>query len=325
MKAFWKAVVILTLGMMVSSSAYAAEEDEVTTLVGSGAAGQGTFTMDHPRHIALQGGNTYFVDGDHNHAKLRMYNGKELSTVVDLAKSPQFHRSKMFVDTGLAAAKDTLYVSDYQGLYKVVGHRITAVAAVNDYIKEQHIEYIYRMKAYQNTLILMGWKKAQSGTYIFIQYNPDDNSVSPLLDNVSYDYSPNTFYPDKDGILVTTTGGYIIYEKYSPRKTINVESFQDGNVLDAWTTASGYLHYSIVTAGGTENKIMARPRSSEDEEDNSLVAGGTRGYQDGVMDEAEMDFAQDFTWDGTGYIFSDEDNNMIRKLWVDDPPTNVVQ
>lgn len=42
-----------------------------------------------------------------------------------------------------------------------------------------------------------------------------------------------------------------------------------------------------------------------------------------MKDQAEMDYATDFVWDGDGYVFADRDNSVIRKLWMDIPPTNV--
>jgi hypothetical protein len=144
------------------------------------------------------------------------------------------------------------------------------------------------------------------------------------LDTHNYP-SPNNFYVDDQGILVSCQNGVVQYERFFPRESIEVIETNTGTFSDAWVTQDGYL-ISVQAKDRTQWVINKRPRNESIGDINSseLIAGGRRGYVDGLLDQVEMDGATDFVWDGSGYVFADKDNHAIRKLWLDEAPTNIV-
>lgn len=299
------------------------ENGQVSTIIGNGTAGQTSMLLDHPRNIDTVGGNIYFVDGSHKTAKLRMYNGKSIKTVVDLAKSPLVKRDKYFVSTGLAAISGEVFVSSNNLLYHVIGPRITTVDRVNTYLKSHGMEYLYRMRHSGDWIYIMYTTKSQGYAYGFIRYNPSDGTLEPVLDGVQVN-APNNFYANDRGIIISCQDGIVQVEKLFPRETITEIETNTGSMLDAWSTKSGQLIYSM-----TEDRVYGRiytiPTSSDSYDDYSLLAGGPRGFNDGIADEVQVDGAKDFIWDGSGYLFGDAGNDSIRKLWLDDPPSYLVQ
>lgn len=302
------------------------EEGQVSTIIGNGTASQGKYTVEGPRNLDVDGKKIYFVDGKHDKALLRVFDGKTNSTYVKLAGDEVAGKnSKYFVSTGLAVVDREVFVSSHVKLYSVKSKTLTKekylthVSKLHDYMDKNGYDYIFRMEEYDKKLYFMLAKK--NGTYGFVSYDVKDKTIIEELEPKIYPSSPNNFYVDEDGILIAFQSGVIQFEGLFPRRTIEVVETNTGSFLDAWTTQNGYLHY-IELRDRTQNIIERRHRSDVD--DLSLVAGSRRGYVDGMLDQVEMDGATDFVWDGSGYVFADKGNHAIRKLWVDTPPTSVV-
>lgn len=306
------------------------ENQQVSTIIGNGTAGQGTYTVLKPQNIEYDKGKVYFVDGERDKALLRVFDGKKNSTYVKLAGDEVAGKnSKQFVSTGLAVVDGEVFVSSHLKLYSVKNKTLsrdrylTHVSKIANYMDDHGYDYIYRMEEYDDSLYLMLSHKSGGGypSYGFVAYNTKDKTLSEVLEVKQYPSSPTNFYVDEDGILIAFSSGVIQFEGFFPRRSIEVVDTNDGGFYDVWTTQEGYLHYAQLR-DRVENVIEKRHRSETD--DLSLVAGSRRGYVDGFIDQVEMDGATDFVWDGTGYIFADMGNNAIRKLWLDTPPTNIV-
>jgi hypothetical protein len=93
---------------------------------------------------------------------------------------------------------------------------------------------------------------------------------------------------------------------------------RNDNIYDVWIGKDGAMYYSSME-NQVYNYIYRNPKGNG-LDDLELVAGGRRGFVDGVKDEVELDQATDFVWDGSGYLFGDIGNNSIRKLWMDVGP-----
>jgi len=294
------------------------EDGQVSTIVGTGTAGQGTYTTDHPRFPAPDDkGNIYFVDGkDTGHIKLRMWDGERNHTILDLAKDKVTRREVDFYTTGVQYMGSVLYFSSEEKLYKLAKDRATEIPEITRYMKKEHFEYIFRTEQYDGKLILMLWRK--NWTYAFVSFDPVDKSIDLVLDAQGYP-DPTNFFMQGRGISISSETGAVYYEKFFPRKSIDHVDTNMGSVLDTWIDEDENIYY-VLFKNKTQYLIYRLPQGAKTLGDEELVAGGPTGFVDGVADQVQMDGATDFTWDGSGMVFADTFNNSIRKLWLDARP-----
>ncbi len=324
-----KRIILISLAFLVAigSTAYAevssdvvshGEYGQVSTIAGNGTAGQGTYTMDHPRYPAPDSkGNVYFIDGSQKTAKLRMWNGSKATTIVDLRKNTVTKREGEFYATGLQIVNRSMFLSSNNKVYKVLGSRMSEIPSITRYMKDEKYKYIYRMEQYDGDLILMLWRK--NWTYAFVRYHISDDSMEEILPAAAYP-SPTNFFMQDRGISISTEFGNVWYEKFFPRKSVDQIDTNTGKILDTWITENGV--YFVLLKDQTQVLIYMVPLNTVDDtgDDLVLIAGGPIGFYDGTADEVQMDGATDFVWDGSGYIFADEGSNALRKLWLDEKP-----
>lgn len=304
----------------ISETTQKGKDDQVSTVWGNGSQGQNERSMDHPRDVQLDSkGNIYFIDGSQKTAKIRMFNGKKNVTVMDLVNNKVSDNDGYFFTSGLAIIHDNVYVSNEKDVFKIEnGHMSQLDLKISEWMKENRYENIYRMKGHGNYLYMMVQNK--SYYYAFIRYNVQTRGIEEVLPNNTYPTPYNFFIYGNNDIFVTTSNGYIVWEQLYPRQTKKGLDTGDrnDNVYDMWIGKDGSMYYSVME-NQTYNKIYKNPKGHE-LDDLELVAGGRRGFVDGIKDEVEVDQATDFIWDGTGYIFADIDNNSIRKLWLNVGP-----
>jgi hypothetical protein len=291
------------------------ENGQVSTIIGNGTAGQGTFTVDHPRFpVADSNGNVYFLDGDQNHTKLRMFNGEKNITVVDMAVNKVTEREGQYYTAGLAIVKDTVYFALKDRAYKLIGDRVTEMTKVAQWMKDNEYHYIYRMESHEDDLVFMFWRK--NWTYGFARYDLTDGSVEELLP-AGYYGNPTNFELVTGAVMVSTEGGEVYYEEFFPRKSVMVVNTNEGQILDVWAGNDKTIYYSLVK-DKLKPVIRMIPKGTTNRHNEVQVfAGSIQGFVDGVADEVKMHYPTDFQWDGSGYIFSDRENNAIRKVWID--------
>lgn len=294
------------------------ENGQVSTVIGTGTAGQGDYTVDHPRFPAADGeGNVYFLDGSQKTAKLRMFNGTKNVTVANLREDKVTAREGEFFSTGLQIVGGTLYFSSEENVYKLEGDRITLLnESIRRWMKENQYEYVYRMEQFQGDLVLMLYSK--SNEYGFIRYHLNSGEIEELLGKSFYANPTNFFIHDK-GIEVSSESGYIYYQKFYPKDAYYHLDTNVGMILDAWKGQDGLLYYALQR---DKTKMLIYRIDQSGEGFGTFIAGSIRGYVDGIADQVQMDFATDFSWDGSGFLFADRDSNAIRKLWIDVKPGN---
>lgn len=300
------------------------EDGEVTTITGNGTPSQGSYTVEGPRNIAVSKGLVYFIDGTHEKAKLRVWDGKSNKTYVNLAGDEVAARGgKTFVSTGLAVVDGDVLVSSHRDLYLVKSSKsskyLTRLSKLRDYMDKNGYDYIYRMETYGKDLYFMLAHKSRG--YGFVKYNIKSKEITVVLNPKVYDTGPNNFYVDKEGILIAFQSGVLGYEKFFPRASIAAIESNEGAFVDMWMGKDNYVYY-VMNEDRSKWKIYKRHRSNV--EDLTLLAGDRLGYNDGFLDQVEMDGATDFVWDGSGYIFADKGNHAIRKIWLDTAPSNTV-
>lgn len=287
------------------------QNGEVTTLTSGG--------LDHPRNTVLDDkGNVWFIDGDQKTAKLKMLNGKNTTTVVDLVNT-KANKQSHFMASGLEIMDGKVYVSSIEDVYLVQDNRLTSAHPnIGKFMKENHYEDIFRMKANSGNLYIMA--RTKSNQYGLLLYNPSSHAVTELIPAKTY-ISPYNLYVDNQGVLVASYRGYIYYENFSPRYTNTLLESNMGPITDAWFDKGDNLYYTQLVDRMAYTKVFMVPKESP-VSDKQLVVGNRSGYVDGIKDEVEMDQAVDFKWDGTGYVFADMGNSALRKLWIDTPPSN---
>lgn len=295
------------------------ENGQFSTIIGTGTAGQGEYTVDHPRFPAADGkGNVYFLDGSQKTAKLRMFNGAKNVTIANLREDKVTGREGEFYSSGLQIVGGTVFFSSIENVYKLVGERITLLSEnIRNWMKENQYEYIYRMEQFQGDLVLMLYSK--SNEYGFMRYHMDSGEIEELLGKSFY-ANPTNFSIHDKGIEVSSESGYIYYEKFYPRDGLYHLDTNVGQILDAWVGEDDDLYYALFR--DKTKMLIYRNQKGVDDGFGTLVTGSIRGYVDGVADQVQMDYATDFSWDGSGFLLSDRDNNVIRKLWLDVGPKN---
>jgi hypothetical protein len=295
------------------------ENGQVSTIVGNGTAVQGSYTTDHPRFPGSDGkGHIYFLDGDQRHSKLRMFDGKSNATLVDLTKNKVTKEEGEFYTTGLEIVKGSIYFASNNKVYRYVSKdRVTELdGKIKNWMKENQYTYIYRMEQHDGKLILMLWRK--NWTYGFASYDPKTRTMEEIFDATEQLGATNFFIHSK-GIEISTTYGYVYYEKFFPRDSYDHVNINWGKVLDTWLDKEKRIYF-VVEQDSNQYIIYRMSPGETIEKNENVLAGGFMGYTDGFSDEVRMQYPTDFTWDGSGYIFSDRDNNAIRKIWLDTPP-----
>jgi hypothetical protein len=308
---------------------------QVSTIIGNGVAGDGPYQTDHPRYPGIDSkGNIWFMDGPHNNSRLRMYNGEEVETIMELKYNKIVRKQGYFTPTGLAVINDVVYISSIWDVYKVYKddggeYRITqASPKIKQFMDARHgqnvnsysYKYVYRMEAYDGDLYLMLATK-RVGQYNFVKYDIENDTIEALMRRPKSYTGAQNFYVDKEGILIAA-GGTIIAEDLYPRKTfLVVDTMQCCVFYDVFMDQEGYMYYSV-REDKWKYRIVTHHR--KDTSAVTTVAGGSgTNLVDGIMDEAQMDTAEGFIWDGSGYLFTDARNHAIRKLWIDVPPSSL--
>lgn len=302
------------------------EHGQVSTIFGNGAQGQGTMSMDAPRYIDKDSkGNVWFIDGSQRTAKLRKTDGEKNYTVVDLVNNKVTRRDGYFAASGLVVINDTVYVSNTKTVYKLVDeNRITELdKGISSYMRQNKLEYVYRMEEYDGDLYLL--LRSKNGLYTLVSYDLETKDIEEKLSSFFAAGLAN-FYVDDQGILIASYHGEIWYHNFFPRRTTKVIETNEGQIQDVWADENDEVWF-VLWKDKTEFyvlKYLHEPGQYNSIFDmTEIVAGGYEGYQDGIADEVQMSYPVDFVWDGTGMLFGDMGNNTIRKLWLDVKPYNV--
>lgn len=289
---------------------------QVSTIIGTGVAHQSSSTLSYPLYTQVaSNGDVYFVDGDLSQQKIRKLRNGTLETVFDLTNN-KLNRSGQFSTTGMVhIGKNLLMVSNPTDIFYIDGDSMHRVPGdVPKYMEEHRLERIWLMKAQGERLYLLFKLKGHNHTYHLAEYRIDTNTLVPILDRTDF-VQPFSFYVADNNIYTATAMGYIERDQLFPRQKTAYYRAEDAkvNILDIWMTQDDMLMFSLTD--GTYSWIM-----KERAEDFVTVAGAQRGYQDGVLDEIMMDTPMSFAYDGTGYLFSDRGNNVLRKFWTTDRP-----
>jgi hypothetical protein len=299
------------------------EYGQVSTITGNGTQGQGVYTLDHPRFPGVDSkGNVYFLDGSQKTMKLRKWDGEKNTTLVDMNKNVVTAREGDFYSTGLQVIKDTIYFSSKDKAYKLIGDRVTEIdEGIRTYMKENKYAYIFRMEQMHGDLVFMFYKKGDYTSYYeygFASWNLSTKTMTDISPPSQY-YNPSNFFIQDRGIDIATLSGAIHYEKFFPSQFYDHLNTNMGQILDVWIAEDKNIYYAI-----NQDKVYFKIYRITGKGDDlgELVAGGAMGFRDGVADEVRMDYPTDFTWDGSGMIFADRDNNAIRKIWLDSKPLN---
>lgn len=304
----------------ISETTKNGQEGQVSTIWGNGTEGQNERSMDHPRDLGVDSkGRIYFVDGSQHTAKLRVFDGKKNTTIVDLVNNKVSRREGYFATSGLAIIHDNVYISSVEDLYKVVDGRITQLTPkIKQYMDDKNLSNIYRIEKHKDFIYMMFMNKSRQ--FHIARYNINGGAVEEIMQTKPLP-SPYNFYVHGDNeIFISTTTGYIIWEILFPRETKIAWDTEDNQVeiADVWIGSNDSMYY-VQWEEGTRAAIYKNPVGI-DTDAVVPVAGSRRGFTDGISDEVEMDFPIDFVWDGTGYLFGDMGNNAIRKLWTNVGP-----
>ncbi|MDK2600734.1 hypothetical protein QO179_24880 [Bacillus stercoris] len=306
----------------ISEHVQKGEEGQVSTVWGNGTKGQTERSMNHPRSLQVDSkGNIYFVDGSQKDAKLRMFDGKKNKTIVDLVNNKISRRDGYFLSAGLAIIHDNVYISSTSDVYKVVDNRITQLTPkIKAYMKEKRLSDIYRLEKHGEFLYMMFTTK--SDQYHIARYNVNGGDVEEIITTEPIP-SPYNFYVHGDNeIFITTTVGYVVWEKLFPRQT--EIAWEDGDskteITDVWIGKDDAMYF--VQWEDQANCVIYKNPVGVDTDGVEALVGSRRGFVDGFNDEVEMDYPIDFVWDGSGYLFADTGNNAIRKYWTKTAPMN---
>lgn len=293
-------------------------EGQVSTIFGTGVPGQTDMNMDHPRKLQVaSNGDIYFIDGNHVNAKLRKFDGRRLSTVVDLMESKVLKRDGYVWTTGLAIINNQIYLGTDKDLFKVVDGRLHQLSPkIQEFIEDNRLDTLYRMRKQGEQLYLMF--KDKNGRFIIAEYNFKEDVLHQLTNLRQY-AAPYQFYVDKNKhtIYVATAMNMVVVEELFPRKTLYTNLTNDSRttVSDIFLTKDNKTVF--VSWSDNVANIWVDPHGDPKPK---IYVGNYRGYIDGFYDEVQMDNPLDFVWDGSGYLFADPGNHVIRKLWMNSPP-----
>ena len=292
------------------------EEQEVSTIYGNGT----TAMLDHPRNTQVDANGCYYVvSGDQYKPKIiKLCKGKA-DTVISLMDQPVAKRKGFFAVSGLAVINGRIFVSDIDTLYEVKNGHLTEVdPRIRGWMGENRFQDIFRMQPYKGWIYFL--MKSKSMEWIIARYHPEKKVIEEVIDRTVYPSPYNFRVVNENEILITTKGGYLIRETIFPRNTTTIIDMGDPGcmILDAWIAKDNDLYF-VVMRDQAEQIVYRTPKGGTPD-DWEVIAGSRRGYRDGYKDEVEMDWATDFVWDGSGYVFSDMGNHAIRKLWLSDAP-----
>jgi hypothetical protein len=307
----------------ISETAQKGQEGQVTTIWGNGTQGQTERTMDHPRALGVDSKhNIYFVDGSQSSAKLRVFDGKQNKTVVDLIENKITRRNGYFISTGLVIIHDNVYISNNEDVFLVKDGRITSYTPkIKTYMENKRLSDIFRMEKHGNYMYLMFMDKSQQ--FNIARYDTTKGGVVEEIVPTKPMPSPYNFYVHGDNeIFIATTMGYVLWETLFPRETKVAWEFGDPKtyVSDIWIGKDDGL-YMVAWENQVKAVLYDNPIGLDANELKPII-GSRRGFVDGFNDEVEMDYPTDFIYDGTGFIFADMGNNAIRKYWTENGPMN---
>lgn len=307
-------------GSTISESTQEGQEGQVSTVWGNGTQGQNERYMDNPRDIQVDSkGLIYFVDGSQNTAKLRVFDGKQNKTVVDLVDNKISRREGHFATAGMVVIHDNVYVCSTEDLFSVRDGRITQLTPkIKAYIDSMNLSHIYRIEKYKDYIYLMFMNK--SNQYHIARYNINGGAVEQVIETKPMPSPYNFYVHGENEIFIATTTGYIVWEILFPRETRT--AWEDGDVkteiADVWIGSNDSM-YMVAWEDQSSHIIYENP-VGVDAGGVIPFAGSRRGFTDGFNDEVELDYPIDFVWDGTGYLFADMGNHSIRKLWTSIAP-----
>ncbi len=293
------------------------KDQEVSTILGTGTPNQDSNSMANPRKLQIdKNKNIWFIDGNHGEAKLRMYNGKNIETIIDISGTPRTKETSD-IASGLYVT-DKVYLATTKEVYTVKDKELYQLdRRIMETLKRNQMDAIYRMKGVGNKLYILALGKSYQ--FQFFTYDLDTREMKQVTGAETYPDPYNFFVKDNE-IYVSTKNGYIIRITLSPRETKEIVRWKDptASMSDVWIGQDNALYY-VVWENQYKSMVYKDPKGGPKNE-AFLVAGSERGYKDGIEGSAKMDYPIDFIWDGSGYLFSDTGNHSIRKLWLDVPP-----
>ena len=302
---------------IISETAKKGKDGTVSTIVGNG-----TDEIEGPRKVQLDSKkNIWFVDGDHQNARLRKWDGKEVKTVIDLVHNKTTDGDGYFFTAGLAIIHDNVYISSTKELYMLENNTLQPVSRqIRQYLEEHNMENIYRVREYKDKVYMMLGGKGKK--FMIISFDPVTKGIKQVTEPKPY-ASPYNFYVHNDNeIMIATELGYVVWEKLHPRQTQYID-FGDAQIKIADTWVDDNRNLYMVTWEEQTRSFIYKDEPGKGWDNMQVVAGGRRGFVDGFKEEVEMDQPIDFVWDGSGYIFADIGNNSIRKLWWKEKPSEV--
>lgn len=304
----------------ISESVIEGQEGQVSTIWGNGTQAQNERNMDTPRDLGVDSkGNIYFIDGSQFTAKLRVFDGKQNKTVVDLVDNKISRREGYFASAGLAIIHDNVYISSTEDVFLAKDGRITQLTPkIKAYMDSKRLENIYRIEKYKDYLYIMFYTKGKQ--FHIARYNTNGGAIEQIIETKPMS-DPYNFYVHGDNdIFIASKLGYVIWESLFPRNTTIAWQFGDPNseVSDVWIGKDNSMYISA-WIDQAQHIVYENPKGIDASELTPFI-GSRRGFTDGFNDEVELDYPIDFVWDGTGYIFADMGNHSIRKVWTEIGP-----
>jgi hypothetical protein len=305
---------------ITSESVQEGQEGQVTTIWGNGTQAQNERNMDTPRDLGVDSkGNIYFVDGNQSTAKLRVFDGTQNKTVVDLVANKITQREGYFASAGLAIIHDNVYISSTEDVFLVKNGRITQFTPkIRAYMDSKRLENIYRIERYKDYLYIMFYSKGKQ--FHIARYNVNGGAVEQIIETKPMSSPYNFYVHGENEIFIASKLGYVIWEVLFPRDTKIAWEFGDPNteVTDVWIGSNDSM-YMVAWADQVKHIVYENPVGI-DASGLMPFIGSRRGFVDGFNDEVELDYPIDFVWDGTGYLFADMGNHSIRKVWTEVGP-----
>lgn len=296
------------------------QEGQVSTVWGNGTQGQNERHLDRPRDIQIDSkGNIYFVDGDHRNAKVRMFDGKQNQTIVDLVNNKVAERDGYFLSAGMVIIDDHIYVASDQDVYLVKDGRITQLTPkIQAYMEKMRLENIYRLEKYKNYLYIMFANKSHQ--FHIARYPVAGGEVEQVIETKPISSPYNFYVAGENDIFIASQLGYVFWETLFPRETRIAWEAGDPKteIVDMWIGKDDALYF-VAWENQALHQIYRNPKGIDAGEVSPIV-GSRRGFVDGFSDEVQLDYPIDFVWDGSGYLFADMGNHTIRKYWTDVGP-----
>ena len=303
-------------GSIISESVQKGIEGQVSTLWGNGTQGQNERNMDHPRDVQIDSkGRIYFIDGSETTAKLRMFDGEKITTVIDLVDNKITRREGYFAVAGMVIMHGNVYVCSTQDLFLVKdGHMTQFTPKIRAYMDKKNLNHIYRVEQYKDYIYLMFMDK--SNQYHIARYNTNGGDVEQVIETKPMPNPYNFYVHGENEIFIASSTGYVVWEILFPRETRTAWEDADPKteIVDVWIGSNDSM-YMVAWEDQTNHLIYENP-IGKDADEVVTLAGSRRGFTDGIDDEAELDYPIDFVWDGSGYVFADMGSHSIRKVWT---------